>query len=239
MSSFVLVHGGSHAAWCWEDMVGHLNRPALAVDLPGRGADPRQLRRLTAGDFVDAVTGEIERADLRDVVLVGHSLAGVVVPAVCARIPERIAALVLMAAAVAPPGGRIVDLLPAPVRILSLIQHRFGVRSPALPRALARRAFCNDMSPEQARRTLDRLVPEAVQLVVEPVPRPALPPRLPVIYIRFTRDRIITPDRASVMIENLGGAEVVDLDAGHDGMISRPELVAAALNAVSRERSGS
>ncbi|WP_406358196.1 alpha/beta fold hydrolase [Streptomyces sp. NBC_00658] len=236
MSSFVLVHGGSHAAWCWEDLVGHLNRPALAVDLPGRGPDRRRLRELTVDDFVDTVTGEIERADLHDVVLVGHSLAGAIVPTVCARIPKRIKALVLVAAAVAPPGGRIVDLLPAPVRMLSLAQHRLGVRAPSMPRLLARRAFCNDMSPETARRTLDRLVPEAVQLVVEPLPRPALPPQLPVFYIRFTQDRIITPDRAQVMIDNLGGAEVVDLDAGHDGMISRPELVAAALNAISGER---
>lgn len=43
MASFVLVHGGSHGAWCWERLIPHL-RPdpriesVVAVDLTGHGA---------------------------------------------------------------------------------------------------------------------------------------------------------------------------------------------------------
>jgi hypothetical protein len=32
------------------------------------------------------------------------------------------------------------------------------------------------------------------------------------------------------MAANLGGADVVDIDAGHNGMITRPAEVAAVLN---------
>ncbi len=38
------------------------------------------------------------------------------------------------------------------------------------------------------------------------------------------------------MIANLPGADVVDLDAGHMAMISRPDALAAILNRVASER---
>jgi alpha-beta hydrolase superfamily lysophospholipase len=41
MSAYVLVHGGVHAAWCWETVVGPLTdagHHVQAIDLPGRAA---------------------------------------------------------------------------------------------------------------------------------------------------------------------------------------------------------
>ena len=37
---FVFVHGGFHAAWCWDHTTAELERrghEAVAVDLPGHG----------------------------------------------------------------------------------------------------------------------------------------------------------------------------------------------------------
>jgi pimeloyl-ACP methyl ester carboxylesterase len=165
-------------------------------------------------------------------------MAGLTVPAVCARIPERISALVLVAAAVAPPAGTLLDLLPAPIRLLCRVLLRFGGLAPALPRPMARYMFCNDMTPEQTQRTLQRVTPDAVQVVVEPMPLPELPSSLPVTYLRFTRDQVMTAPRARRMVENLGGATTLEVDAGHDGMITRPEQVAAVLKQVAEQRLG-
>ena len=38
---FVFVHGGFHAAWCWERTIAELEalgHDGVAVDLPGHGA---------------------------------------------------------------------------------------------------------------------------------------------------------------------------------------------------------
>ena len=35
---FVLVHGAGMGANCWDPLLPFLDRPALAVDLPGRGS---------------------------------------------------------------------------------------------------------------------------------------------------------------------------------------------------------
>ena len=86
LPGLVLVHGGAHAGDCWELTVAELARIApelrvLAVDLPGRGARPADLTALRITDFVNSAVADIEGAGLGDVVVVGHSMAGLVVPA--------------------------------------------------------------------------------------------------------------------------------------------------------------
>src|SRR6202012_2781338 len=55
MTTFVLVHGGFHGAWCWRRIVGPLRKghAVEAVDLPGRGRGGRP--ELSA--YLDTVSG--------------------------------------------------------------------------------------------------------------------------------------------------------------------------------------
>jgi pimeloyl-ACP methyl ester carboxylesterase len=91
LPALVLVHGGGHAADCWEPTIDELHRQApeltvLAVDLPGRRGKPSDLYTLTIADYVDSVVADIEDAGLDDVVIVGHSMAGVTVPGVVTKL---------------------------------------------------------------------------------------------------------------------------------------------------------
>ena len=61
--TFVFVHGGAHGAWCWDRVRPHLDRPSVAVDLPGRGSRPSPLESVTLQDFEDAVIEEVEAHD--------------------------------------------------------------------------------------------------------------------------------------------------------------------------------
>lgn len=231
-TKFVLVHGAGHGSWCWQPMIGHLDGDALAVDLPGRGSRPGDVRTATISSFADAVVADVDDTGWDDVVLVGHSLAGLVVPQVASRLGDRVRLVVLIAAAVAPDGGTLLDDLPWPMRVTA----RRAVRrwpSAGFSARAARWMFCNDMDDEQTRFVLDRLVPDAAHLVVEPVPRPRLPDGLRLAYVKLLRDRCVRPRQADRMVANLGDAEVVTLDAGHDAMVSRPRELAAILNRLS------
>jgi pimeloyl-ACP methyl ester carboxylesterase len=91
LPDLVLVHGGEHAGDCWDLVVAELHRQApelrtLAVDLPGRGRTPGDLATATIGEWVDSVVADIDREGLGDVVIVGHSMAGVTVPGVVAKL---------------------------------------------------------------------------------------------------------------------------------------------------------
>jgi pimeloyl-ACP methyl ester carboxylesterase len=97
---------------------------------------------------------------------------------------------------------------------------------------LARAMFCNDMDDELTSYTLDRMVPEAVGAIAAPADLTGLASLVPRTYVRLLRDAAIVPAAQDHMIANLGGADVVDLDAGHMAMISQPDGLAAILNSL-------
>ena len=77
--TFVLVHGAWHGAWCWGAVINQLEKlgdRAYAVDLPGHGMNRVDRSKVTLESYVDSVAEFIERHDLKDVVLAGHSLGG-------------------------------------------------------------------------------------------------------------------------------------------------------------------
>jgi pimeloyl-ACP methyl ester carboxylesterase len=120
LPALVLVHGGGLAADSWELTVDEIHRLApeitvLAVDLPGRRAKPGDLLRLTIADFVESVIDDIEDAGLGDIVLVGHSMAGLTIPEVVAKLgSSRVREMVLATAFVPPEGKSLVDTLTGP-----------------------------------------------------------------------------------------------------------------------------
>lgn len=229
---FVLVHGGAHASWCWERLVPYLDHPALAVDLPGRGSKPADLHSLTVADCATSLVADIENSRLERVVLVGHSLAGVVLPAAAERIARRIAHLVFVSASIPPEGGNSLDSLPWHLRVLARRNARRADTREQMPKWLARRMFCSDMDENDTKYVLERLVPESISLVLENVSRTNLPPSIPITYVKLLRDKALSPSTQSRMIANLRAPAVRTLEAGHDAMISRPQELARILNEI-------
>jgi pimeloyl-ACP methyl ester carboxylesterase len=122
MTTYVLVGGAWLGGWAWQPVARELRRhghDVHPVTFTGLGE-----RSHLAGPEVDLdtyladVVNLIEFEDLRDVVLVGHSYAGLVVTGVADRIPERIGLLAYLDAGPSPDGAAFVDLQPPPAREL-------------------------------------------------------------------------------------------------------------------------
>ena len=75
-----------------------------------------------------------------------------------------------------------------------------------------------------------RLVPEPIGLFLETVS--GYDSGVPATYLRCTRDATVDAGRVDEMLGNLRPEEVVDLDADHDVMLSRPELLVDVLNRI-------
>ncbi len=232
--ALVLVHGGGHDARCWElltDAVAATSRVrTLAVDLPGRGTRPGDLQGLTVGRCVDAVAGQIRQAELDRIVLVGHSMAGMIVPGVADAIGGAVTTerIVLIAANVAPPNRSVLDTLPLPTRTVGRVAARWP-RPYRMPKLVARALFCNGMTPEQTRFVTDRLVPEAGWLARQAVAPPARPGP-PLTWVLTTRDRAVPPALQRRTIAAMDRVDdVVEMDAPHDVMVSDPVGLARVL----------
>jgi pimeloyl-ACP methyl ester carboxylesterase len=179
---------------------------------------------------VDSVVGDIESEGLGDVVIVGHSMAGVTVPGVVARLGSARVREMVFAAAFCPRQGQaIVDTLSGPLAIFARYAARGG-RAFKVPRVAARYAFCNGMTQEQRKLTLSKLYPESACIPGEPVDRSALPVGVPRTWILTTRDRALSQKSQRASIAALGGVqEVIPVDACHDLMFSHPERLAEIL----------
>jgi len=85
MTTFGLVHGAWHGGWCWQYLIPELEargHRAVAMDLPTD--DPQAGAERYAAIVVRALDSFDE-----DVVLVGHSLAGLTIPVVASLRPVR------------------------------------------------------------------------------------------------------------------------------------------------------
>jgi pimeloyl-ACP methyl ester carboxylesterase len=235
LPDLVLVHGGAHAADCWDLTIAELacREPklrVLAVDLPGRGRHPADPARATLAGWADSVVADVAEAGFRDVVVVGHSLGGLTVPGVVARLgPSRVRELILAAAFIPPQGLSVVDVLRGPLAPLA----RLGVstnKSFGMPTAAARFAFCNRMSHDQRAYALARIYGESSRVIAEAVDRRDLPDEVPRTWIMTLRDRALSVRQQRGCISALGGVDtLICIDTCHDLMYSEPGRLAEIL----------
>lgn len=113
MAAYVLVGGAWLGGWCWQRVARRLRdggHDAYPVTLTGLGervhlASPE----VDLDTHIADVVSLIEYEDLRDVVLVGHSYAGIVVTGAAARIPGRLSLLAYLDAGPAPADASFLD----------------------------------------------------------------------------------------------------------------------------------
>lgn len=121
MSTFVLVPGMCHGAWCFDDLsdalraAGHRTLPLTLTGVAERAhLMPGGVNLDThIAEVVGVIEATVEPGSQasRDVVLVGHSYGGMVIAGAADRIPDRIDALVFLDALVPRDGESCWDLV--------------------------------------------------------------------------------------------------------------------------------
>jgi pimeloyl-ACP methyl ester carboxylesterase len=123
--TFVLVHGAWHGGWCWAEVAALLRGRGARVFTPtmtGLG-ERRHLRAAYQGleTFITDITAVIEREELSDIILVGHSFGGMVVTGVADRMPGRIRHIVYLDAAVPADGHSMIAAPGVPAEVVEQI----------------------------------------------------------------------------------------------------------------------
>jgi pimeloyl-ACP methyl ester carboxylesterase len=113
----VLVHGAWHGAWCWQKLVPLLREKGLVVYTPtqtGVGEKAHLLStQISVDTFVSDIADFLTEHDLNNVVLVGHSFAGISISGVADRMPERIRRLVYLDSLLLQNGQSVFDIIPS------------------------------------------------------------------------------------------------------------------------------
>ena len=227
MPTYVLIHGANYGGSSWRFVTPHLNGPAVVIDLPGRGGRPADLSQVTFDDFVDAAAEDVAAADVADAVLVAHSAGGLTAAHLLNRMPERFRSCVLVACTVPPHGQAIVDNIDPGIRDAVLAGSGDGTYR--LDEETARTVLCHDLDEERTALALAEMQSDTTALLSQVADLNGLQALGRVTYIRTTRDQTLPVDQQDAAIAAVGDCTVVDIEAGHLAMYSRPEELAALI----------
>jgi pimeloyl-ACP methyl ester carboxylesterase len=234
MSTYVLIHGAWFGAWCWnstKSLLEAAGHSVIAIDLPGHGDDNTPVSEITIETLVARVGQEL-LAQSQPVILVGHSMGGMVISQTAEAYPDKIDRLVYVAAYLLQNGESLFQvsssdpdsktglyLLPEPDNGI------IGIRPEAI-----REIFLHDCPEEVITEAEARLRPDLLKPLVTPVNLTSENfGRVPRTYITTLNDRVISPSLQKQMFTALPCDRVLEIETGHSPFAASPDKLSVLL----------
>ena len=229
--TFVLVHGALHGGWCWRRVARLLrasDADVFAPTLAGLGQRSHiNSPQIGLSTHIQDVVNCIEFEELENVVLVGHSYAGMVITGVAEKIADKLSQLVYLDAVVPRSGKSALDAMgglqmdPAIEMLFASADTDFGIADPADLAWVRRR-----LTPQSARTFRE---PLAIQGDLSKMRR---------TYIACTADSGTGSGADIARRTALARTDATwrreDIRTGHDAMVTAPHAVADLLLDIAR-----
>ncbi|MFB9685581.1 alpha/beta fold hydrolase [Amycolatopsis plumensis] len=213
MTTFVLVHGAWHGRWAWDRLVPLLHAAGARTLTPGLGASDG------LHDHAEAVVTALDTVRGEDIVLVGHSYAGLVVREAADTRPDTVGRVVLVDGWAGPDGSSLFGLAPETTVQALLGAAGSGSAIPAPPPA----AY-GVTDPDDVAWLAPRLVPQSVRSFTETTRLSGAVDRIPGTAV-WCRPKTYAFEEFGEAV----GYRTIPLDAPHDVMLTHPEPLARLL----------
>lgn len=220
----VFLHGAGTGPWVWEEVRRRLEWTSVALAVPSdcRGTHPRRCAADLLLDPAFPAQGPI--------VLVLHSLAGVLEGALLQALGSRVVRVLHVATVVPRDGATFAATVGFPARLVLPLLFWLNPRGLRPSPSMILRELGEDLTDAQRCELVARYRFEQGGLFLEPAPSPEV--RVPRSYVLCTKDRCVPPSLQARLAKRLG-AEVLPIKAGHLPMLTRPgdlaELLAGIL----------
>jgi pimeloyl-ACP methyl ester carboxylesterase len=235
--TYVLVHGAWQAPYVWDAVKAGLTskgNKVIVVELPGHGSDNTATYTLSIDVYRDKVIEAISAVNEK-VILVGHSMGGMVVTAVAEKVPSKISKLVYIGAFLPANGQALTDLAYSdpgsrlgPLLVESADKLTLGVKADSLIYL-----FINDGNAAVKKQVIDNYRAE-----------PAIPFTNKVTltnenfgtvskaYIKTIQDIVISPGLQDRMIAAAGIKSVYTINTSHSPFLAQPKAVSELLEKI-------
>lgn len=233
--TFVCLSGAWMGGWSWTFVADRLRAAGHTVYTPSFRGLAERAHELSPDIGNESCTDDaiacLTDNNLNDVVLVGHSFGSLIASLVVDRAPERIAHLVIIDGGISLDGQSIFGRIPPHIaaKRQALARDIDGVK--VLPFAPVTSLIIDDMA--LAQWTHRQLTPHPLRCYTEPIRLRNRPGNgVPMSYIACVKPRYPVSagnhERAQAMPE----VQFRAIEAGHNCIISAPDLVTAELLAV-------
>jgi len=231
--TIVLVHGAFGSALAWYKVVPLLKSKGyevIAVTLPGHGPDTASYASLTMASYAHAVEKAIGQR--QNVLLVGHSMGGMVISQVAEDIPGQIHELIYLTAFLPKSGEALADEIAkdSGVNLSQYMKTDEKSYSVNIDTSKFREIFAGDSSPA------------FVSFIVKSVKaEPSIPLQSKVVltadrfgsvkkvYIYAINDKAISYQLQQAMAKQWQVSKVYSLTSSHTPMLSQPDQLAAII----------
>lgn len=233
-STYILIPGAWHGGWAWHPVAERLRaagHQAVCLTLPGlgHGDDP-------AGhdlqDAVDHVVFEVERQELTNVTLVGHSWGGYPMAGAAHRLSDKVSEVIYYSAHVPVRGRSMIDDLPAEV---AAVQRGLIDASPTrsivlTPQFFQGMSLMQGVEENTQRLVADLLTPQPGNYFLDALDIPSVSELgIPARYLLGEDDQAL-PRSGAEFAARLG-LEPIMVPGTHEGLLTHPdELTQAILN---------
>jgi pimeloyl-ACP methyl ester carboxylesterase len=239
VKTFLLVHGAWQAPYVWAGVKAQLEKQGaqvITVELPGHGADQTAPKDITLDAYRDKVLEALNKVNGK-VILVGHSLGGMVVTEVAESAPDKIEKLVYLGAFLPVSGQSLLDLALTdtesqlnPALVPSTDQLTLGLVQDNITKI-----FIQDGSDTVKTQVLQNYRPEpAVPFTNKVTLTAARYGSVTKVYIKTLEDHAITPALQARMLSASGIKTILQISTGHSPFLSKPDSVSILLNQIAR-----
>lgn len=231
--TIVLVHGAWSDASSWDAVTPLLKAhgdEVINVNLAGHGKDTTSFAGITFQTYTDQVKAAI--GTRTNVILVGHSFAGLVISQVAEEIPAQIKELIFLAAALPHDGDSLLSL--AKQDPASHIGKSLTIDQEHGAAIIAKDAVADIFAADAPQQVQEYL---AANIKPEPLAPLATPVHLTEknygsvkkVYIHTVNDNAISYPAQQYMVKTGKVAKVYTLPSSHTPFISMPDKLAAIL----------
>jgi len=238
MSIYILVHGSFHGGWTWDTfapLLRSFGHTVLCPTFPGSADDPNPAAEATLDAYVRSICGLIDEQP-EPVILVGHSMGGIVVTQAAEERSERVRLLVYICGFLFEDGESLESFLENSKDLAGdeLVLRNMVVAPDGLtahfPPEKAAEVFYNCCAPADAAWATSRLAPQPLAVYGTPIHVTADRfGAIPKIYVETLQDRAIDIAHQRKMVERTPCRDVYILNTDHSPFLSMPKATAAIL----------
>ena len=235
-ATFLLIHGGWHGGWCWQRVADFLRANGHEVYTPsltGLG-DRVHLTNPEVGldTHIQDVLQVLKYEDLSDVILVGHSYAGMVIAGSADKAGDRISHLVFLDAFVPHDGQSVFDLAGPQADEIKQLANDMGDGWLVPPFPIE---VFGLTAEEDIAWVAPRLVFQSIKTLSDPVElNSSSSERYQRSFIYLSDPAIGTVDTFANMAKTSEDWDYYELATGHDAMVTRPRELAEIFEQISQ-----
>jgi len=240
-TEYVLVHGAWQAPYVWASVKSGLEsqgNKVTVVALPGHGNDQTPPDKITLDTYKEKVIASLAAIDGK-VILVGHSLGGMIISSVAEAVPEKIEKLVYIAAYL-PASGQTLDELAhtdadSQLGITGNLIFDYARGKLDVKQDQIVNLFIQDGTPDIQNLVLKNYRTEPLIPFINPV---TLTDKnfgsVQKVFIKTLQDHVVSPSLQARMITAGGVKTVYEINTGHSPFLSKPDSLTALLVQVSK-----